>query len=60
MVRDEYRRKRQHAEMTGPGGHSGATLRSSATGPTPAASSSDKSLPGPAGHQPTTARNRVA
>ena len=31
----------------GPGGQSGATLQSSATGPTPAASSSDKSLPGP-------------
>jgi transposase len=32
----------------GPGGHSGATLQSSASGPTPAASPSDKSLPGPA------------
>jgi transposase len=32
----------------GPGGHSGATLTSSAAGPTPAADSSDKPLPGPA------------
>ena len=39
----------------GPGGHSGATLKSSAAGPTPAASSSDKSLPGPASQQPTPA-----
>jgi transposase len=41
-----------HTDLTrqaaGPGGHSGATHKSSATGPTPAASSSDKSLPGPA------------
>lgn len=33
---------------TGPGGHSGATLKSSAASPTPTADSSDKSLPGPA------------
>jgi hypothetical protein len=32
----------------GPGGHSGATTNSSAASPTPAADSSDKSLPGPA------------
>ena len=38
---------------TGPGGHSGATLKSSAASPTPAADSSDKSLPGPANRQPT-------
>ena len=37
----------------GPGGHSGATLKSSAASPTPAADSSDKSLPGPADQQPT-------
>jgi transposase len=60
MIRDECHRGRDHEETTGPGGHSGATLQSSATGPTPVASSSDKSLPGPADHQPTTARNRVA
>jgi transposase len=35
-------------ERAGPGGQSGATLTSSATGPTPAAGSSDKPLPGPA------------
>jgi transposase len=38
---------------TGPGGHSGATLKSSAASPTPAADPSDKSLPGPADRQPT-------
>jgi transposase len=37
----------------GPGGHVGATLKSSAASPTPAADSSDKSLPGPAERQPT-------
>jgi transposase len=41
------------AEKTGPGGHTGATTNSSAASPTPAADSSDKSLPGPAGRQPT-------
>ena len=35
-------------QEAGPGGHSGATLKSSAASPTPAADSSDKSLPGPA------------
>ena len=38
----------QTAREAGPGGHSGATLKSSAASPTPAADSSDKSLPGPA------------
>ena len=37
----------------GPGGHTGATLKSSAASPTPAADSSDKSLPGPAEPHPT-------
>jgi hypothetical protein len=41
---------------TGPGGHWGATLKSSAASPTPAADSSDKSLPGPADQQPTPVR----
>ena len=41
-----------HAKA-GPGGHSGATLQSSASGPTPAASPSDKSLPGPANDDAT-------
>jgi hypothetical protein len=38
----------------GPGGHSGATLTSSAAGSTPTTSSSDKSLPGPADRNSTT------
>lgn len=38
----------------GSGGHTGATLSSSAAGPTPTTSSSDKSLPEPAAEQPTT------
>ncbi len=44
-------------EGAGPGGHLGATLQSSATGPTPTASSSDKSLPGPAATDRTPARH---
>jgi transposase len=39
---------------TGPGGHPGATTNSSAAGSTPTTSSSDKSLPRPAGPHPTT------
>ncbi len=39
---------------TGPGGHSGDDSDSSATGSPPAAGSSDKPLPGPAEHEPTT------
>ena len=42
-----------HPPEAGPGGHSGATLKSSAASPTPAADSSDKSHPGPAERQPT-------
>ena len=42
MIRDG-----REARTTGPGGHSGAPLTSSAAGSTPATSSSDKSLPGP-------------
>ncbi len=44
----------------GPGGHSGATLQSSASGPTPAASPSDKSLPGPAAADATPAPQLVS
>lgn len=44
----------------GPGGHSGATLQSSASGPTPAASPSDKSLPGPAEPDATPAPQLVS
>jgi transposase len=40
-------------QEAGPGGHTGATLKSSAASPTPAADSSDKSHPGPADQQPT-------
>jgi transposase len=40
---------------TGPGGHTGATLTSSAADPNPMIDTSDKSLPGPAKPQPKTA-----
>jgi transposase len=59
MIKDENRRP-QPGQATSPGGHTGATLQSSATGPTPTASSSDKSLPGPANPQPTTTGNKAA
>jgi transposase len=42
------------AARTGPGGHSGATLQSSAASPIPTAGTSDQSQPGPATHQLTT------
>ena len=48
MINDERR-------ATGPGGHLGTALQSSVAGPTPTTSSSDKSLPGPATHDATTA-----
>jgi transposase len=48
MIADERRL------AVSPGGQSGATLRSSAAGSTPSASSSDKSLPGPTGRNSTT------
>lgn len=48
MVADERR------SATSPEGHPGATVKSSAAGLTPTTSSSDKSLPGPAGPDPTT------
>lgn len=44
----------ERCTRTGPGGQPGATTESSATGPTPTAGSSDKSLPGPAEAHPTT------
>ena len=50
MIRDEQE------QAVGPGGHSGATLQSSAAGSTPTTSSSDKSLPEPANTDPTTGR----
>jgi transposase len=39
---------------TGPGGHAGATLQSSAADPIPTVSTSEQSLPGPARHEPRT------
>ena len=39
---------------TGPGGHVGATLQSSAADPIPMIDTSEKSLPGPATPQPKT------
>jgi len=45
MVNDS---QRASTNGTDPGGHSGATLQSSAASPIPTADSSDKSLPGPA------------
>jgi transposase len=54
---DDLERRQQAA---GPGGQSGATLQSSASGPTPAASPSDKSLPGPASPDATPARLLVS
>jgi transposase len=47
LVSDAARR------VTSPGGHVGATSRSSAPGSTPNAGSSDKSLPGPVDSDPT-------
>ena len=44
----------EHRLAAGPGGHSGASLTSSAAGSTPTTSSSDKSLPGPADRNSTT------
>ena len=49
MSTDERRR----ARAADPGGHTEATLNSSAADPTPKADSSDKSLPGPATTKPT-------
>ena len=43
---------------TGPGGHPGATTKSSAVGSTPTTDSSDKSLPGPADTDPTNPTSR--
>lgn len=56
MINDE----RRQAQAAGPGGHTGATLASSATSSTPMAGSSDKSLPGPAEHHSTATPNPAA
>jgi transposase len=53
-----YRQLLRAARAAGPGGHPGATLQSSAAGPTPTTDSSDKSLPGPADSQTTTEDKR--
>ena len=47
-------RDAQAAQAAGPRGQLGATTNSRAAGSTPHTSSSDKSLPGPAGTDPTT------
>jgi transposase len=44
--------QRARADATGPGGQPGATLQSSADGPIPTATASDKSQPGPATRKP--------
>src|SRR5262252_2277348 len=49
MLHDQHNR-----QVTGPGGHSGTTLKSSVTDLTPDIGSSDKPLPGPAAPQPRT------
>jgi transposase len=49
----------QQLPEAGPGGHLGATLKSSPTGPTPTAGSSDKSLPGPANQDATPDRQHL-
>ena len=48
----------QATEETGPGGHCGATLTSSASDPTPMDSPSDQSQPGPASTDATPRRPR--
>jgi len=55
MLADQKRR-----ETTGPGGHSGTTLQSSATDLTPDIGSSDKPLPEPARTQPKPALPKVS
>ena len=58
LVYRQLMRDTQSREATGPGGHTGATLTSSATGPTPTAGSLDKSLPEPVRTDPTTPGSR--
>ena len=50
--------RRPHRE-TGPGGHTGAATGSSAAGSNPITGASEKSLPGPATHDPTPAARPV-
>ncbi len=58
LVYRQLIRDAQSRAATGPGGRTGATLTSSATGSTPAAGSSEKSLPEPVGTNPTTPGSR--
>jgi len=51
-----YRHLVNDVAAASPGGHLGTTLTSSAAGSTPTTSSSDKSLPGLANHDSTTAQ----
>ncbi len=53
MIADE---RRSPSGTAGPGGHTGATLTSSAAGPAPTASTSDQSQPEPADPESTTAQ----
>jgi transposase len=47
------------AAETGPGGHVGAATGSSAAGSNPITGASEKSLPGPATHDPTPAAQPI-
>jgi transposase len=57
MLRDAQRAR---TSGTGPGGHLGATLQSSADGPIPTAASSDKSQPGPATRKPRRTLTKIS
>ncbi|GAA4591608.1 hypothetical protein GCM10023107_26880 [Actinoplanes octamycinicus] len=51
MIKDDHTAQQT---ATGPGGHTGATLNSSAADPNPKIDTSEKSQPGPANHHPKT------
>jgi transposase len=53
LVYKQLVRDVNHTTAASPGGHSGATLTSSAADPTPTIDSSDKSLPEPAPNHTT-------
>jgi transposase len=57
MIRDAVRAR---TSQTGPGGHTGATLQSSAASSIPTASSSDKSQPGPAAGKPRRTLTKIS
>jgi Transposase IS116/IS110/IS902 family len=54
VVYRQMLRDAKEAAQTGPGGHVGATLQSSAADPNPKANTSEQSQPGPAATQPRT------